>query len=392
MSVTTADASLAQTQGAASDTRRVLLGCLLYTAGSAILYVLPEYLGELAGRLGLNAAQMGSITAAENIGIGLGSLLSMVWIGRIDLKLAAIGAAVACAGFNTLAFFSHGFAMLLAARFLTGFFGEGVLFALAFLVMHSTRNPERAFGFALTTVVTFGSLVLAATPYLNRLTAGSGSLLPLAIVPLVVLGVVRWLPQPRLASPTVHDAPTARGASAVGAIIALVAMAAWFAAPGGFWTFADSAADAKHIAAASSSAALAIGNTVGLLGSLIAAWLGSRWGRAWPIAIATIGLCLSMIGFEISRTALTLGIALSAFNIFWNYGAVYQMALVATLDPVGRLSMASSAAQVLGFAVGGFVAGLAAYHLGFGALTAVVCGLAVLGLALFAPCFRIAKA
>ena len=47
-----------------SDTGPIVLGCLLYTAGSAIQYVTPAYLSELATRLDLNEAQMGSISAA----------------------------------------------------------------------------------------------------------------------------------------------------------------------------------------------------------------------------------------------------------------------------------------------------------------------------------------
>ena len=70
----------------------------------------------------------------------------------------------------------------------------------------------------------------------------------------------------------------------------LVAMAAWFAATGGFWAFADRAATAKHISDNAIGAALAIGNTVGLLGSVAAAWQKDRWGRAGPIVAATVGL------------------------------------------------------------------------------------------------------
>ena len=67
----------------------MVLGSLLYTAGSAILYVLPAYLGELSAQRGLGEAQMGSISAAENIGIALASLSGMFWLTRVDRRLLA---------------------------------------------------------------------------------------------------------------------------------------------------------------------------------------------------------------------------------------------------------------------------------------------------------------
>ena len=79
---------------------------------------------------------------------------------------------------------------------------------------------------------------------------------------------------------------------------------------------------------------------------------------------------------------------LAAFNVFWNYGAVYQMGLVVSLDPTGKISLAISAAQVFGFAVGGFVSGLVVSSVGFAALTPVVSSLSVLGLLMFVPCFE----
>jgi DHA1 family inner membrane transport protein len=374
-----------------SELGPIVLGCLLYTAGSAILYVLPAYLAEIGTALALNDAQLGGVTAAENIGIGLASVSSMLWIGHLNLRLAVALAAVACAACDLLAALGHSFHLVIAARFLAGLLGEGTLFALAFVVLRTARYPDRAFGIALTSVVSFGSMVLAAQPALDRLNLGSGALLPLAVAALAVLPALRYMP--RLAMPMPAHAqrsgPLGNARSALApAVLALVAMGVWYAAPGAFWTFADTAAASRHVAEADISVALAIGNAVGLLGSLISAWQAERWGRAGPIAIATACLCLAVVGFAHSLTLLALAAALSGFNVFWNYGAVYQMALVAALDPVGRISVAISAAQVFGFAAGGFVSGLVMNRTGFGALPLVVAALAIGGLLLFIPCFR----
>jgi DHA1 family inner membrane transport protein len=252
------------------NTGRLLLGCLLYSAGSAILYVSPAYLADLGTRLGIDEAQMGELSAAENIGIGLASLLAVWWNGRVGRNTVAILGVLACVAGDTISFFSRDFHVLLFTRFVTGLLGEGTLFVLAFMVLSAVRNPDRALGFALTAVVLFGALVLGAGSVLNDIQGDSGLLLPLAVAALAVLPAVRWMPAAAPAEPAYQ--PAASGISNWRALIAVIAMAVWFGAPGGFWTFADAAAASRHIPAASIETALAIGNVVGLLGSVLAAW------------------------------------------------------------------------------------------------------------------------
>jgi predicted MFS family arabinose efflux permease len=168
-------------------------------------------------------------------------------------------------------------------------------------------------------------------------------------------------------------------------------MTVWFAAPGAFWTFAESAAAARNVPAGTISIALAVGNGVGLLGSVAAAWQGDRWGRFWPLLIATAALCASVVAFEECWSVVALAVALFAFNAAWNYAAVYEMALVASLDPGGKLSPAISAAQVMGFAAGGFISGVAISAAGYTALTSVVTMLAVVGMGVLALCFRVPR-
>jgi predicted MFS family arabinose efflux permease len=368
-----------------SDAGQVLLGSLLYAAGSAILYVLPAYLGELSSQLGVNEAQMGSVTAAENIGIALASILSMFWLTRFDRRTVAATGAVFCVLFNLTAFFSRSFDWLVVTRFLTGLLGEGILFSLAFSVLGSSRDPDRSFGIGLTTVVMFGSVVLGTSTYLDRVPHGTGALLPLAILPLAIFVALKWMPRDAPASAS-RESDRAAPPTRRLAMLAIGGMAIWFAAPGAFWTFAESAAVARKIPGETISIALAVGNAAGLLGSVMAAWQGDRWGRLWPITIASGLLCLSVVLYGHCTNAVALASALSAFNIFWNYATVYEMALVVALDPAGRAAVGIPAAQVIGFAAGGFFSGLVITGASYAALPVVVSMFAAGGLLALAPC------
>jgi cytidyltransferase-like protein len=122
------------------DIGLVVLGSFLYTAGSAFQYVTPAYLGEISAKLAINETQMGSITAAENVGVALASILSVLLLRKVNRRTLAIAGAALCALLNLCAFFVRHFELLVSIRFLTGILGEGILFALAFVVLGSTRD------------------------------------------------------------------------------------------------------------------------------------------------------------------------------------------------------------------------------------------------------------
>jgi predicted MFS family arabinose efflux permease len=351
-------------------------------------YVSPVYFGELNAQLGINAAQIGSIAAAENVGIGLASLLSAVCLTRVSGRVLAATAGLICAALNVLSFFVHDIGLLIAMRCLTGVVGEGVLFSLAFTTLGMTRNPDRGLGIGLTTVVAFGSLVLGAAQWLDRIPGGPGILLPLAAVSLFIPVFSKWMPQ-RDRAPIVAPKSGMKHSGVGLALIALAGMAVWFAAPGVFWSFAETAASERHIPAMTISIALAVGNAVGLAGSVLAAWQGARLGRGRPILLATGGLCLSVLLFAHVSSLFMLSLALSAFNAFWNYAAVYEMGLVVARDLSGRISLAISAAQMVGFAAGGFLSGFAIVRYGFGVLPALLAFFAIAGAALI--CFSLPR-
>src|SRR5690242_20378978 len=93
-----------------SDPWIVLLGTLLYSAGSAIFYLMPPYLAFLGGRLSLDPGQLGTLAAAESAAIGVASLFGPLWIDRIDRRFAVGFAALVCIGGNLASGFLGGFA------------------------------------------------------------------------------------------------------------------------------------------------------------------------------------------------------------------------------------------------------------------------------------------
>jgi DHA1 family inner membrane transport protein len=366
----------------ASDRRLLILGCLLFVSGSAIFYMFPAYLAQMAGRLSLDFEQLGTLAAVECLAIGVTSLLGPIWIARLSHRLCAILGILVCVLGNIATAHCESFHAVLLSRLVTGLLGEGVLLTLSYSVIGAVRNVDRGFAIALTTAVSFGAAVIAAAAVLQRHFESFGTLLPLLVVALATLPCVAWLSlEPAPATAIEANAESAFGDRRV--LFALLAQAIWFAAPGAFWTFAEQVAVNKGIASDSAELALSIGELASLAGSLLAAAQGERWGRRRPIIVATVGIVVTAYWYLFSATPLELALVLSLFYIFWNYGTVYQMGFVSSLDTTGRFAVVMPAAQVIGLSIGPYVAGRWMEKSGDSAVVLATAVFAALGVALY---------
>jgi MFS transporter, DHA1 family, inner membrane transport protein len=374
------------TRGSDADSRLLLLGCLLFVAGSAVFYMFPPYLAQIGGRFSLNPAQLGTLAAVESLGIGISSLFGPLWISRFDHRACAILGILVCVLGNVATALAGSYQAVLAARLALGLFGEGVLLTLSFTVLCLVRNVDRGFAIALTSAVSFGAAVIASAAALQRFFPTFGTLAPLIGIAVATLSFVGWFSLVRTPA-----APTAapRGARNKNGlvILALTAQAVWFGAPGAFWTFAEQVATDKGVAPGSTELALSIGELTSLLGSLVAALLGHRWGRLGPITAATAGIVLTAVLYQMCRTPLEVCLVLSAFYSLWNYGTVYQMSLVSSLDEGGKLAVVMPAAQVFGLSIGPLVAGNWMGRHGDAAVAMATATFAVLGVGLYLVTF-----
>jgi MFS family permease len=93
------------------------------------------------------------------------------------------------------------------------------------------------------------------------------------------------------------------------------------------------------------------------VGGVVAAWLGGRFGRKWPIVIG-LGLnVVAAVGLALTSDSLSY----IALNWVWNaayyFVVPYLMGTLAAMDDLGRWVVASDGVWTLGDAVGPGVAG-----------------------------------
>jgi predicted MFS family arabinose efflux permease len=253
---------------------------------------------------------------------------------------------------------------------------------LGFAVLGATRNPDRAFSVGITAVVAYSVVVFACDGPLEALGGSAGPVIPAALAALVLLALIRLVPVARPA----HDAlqsPEASARSQINGYIFVVGLGLWFGAPGVFWAFVGEVAVRNGISAAVLGAAFAVGTAVGFVGSLLPAIVATRWGRVAPIVISSVALCLATVACEYSGNVVSFTVALAAFSIFWNLGAVYQLALIAANDPSGLATARSPAAEVAGMAVGASLGGAFIGIHGYNVLAPVVLAFCAAGVAVY---------
>jgi predicted MFS family arabinose efflux permease len=367
--------------------RLMLLGGLLYVAGSAIFYMIPAYLAFVGGRLSLDAGQLGTLAATESLAIAITSLLGPFWVARIDHRISVVVGILFCVVGNVASGFAASFDMVLLARFLVGLLGEGVVYAVSFMILGAARDVDRAFAIALTAAVVYGALVTAAAATLERISPVLGPLSALAVIALAVPPFLGWLSAPEKPRPVAAVTRTPPRDWNWVAIIGLAAQGIWFGAPGAFWSFVEQIATDKGVPNETAELALSVGELTGLLGCVAAAVLGNRLGRLKPITISTLGMIVSAIIYQYCEGVVWLGLLLAIFYCFWNYGTVYQLSFVSQLDPSGRVAVMMPAADVFGLSFGPYLAGQLIIGHGDGGVTTATVGFALTGLALYFVCF-----
>jgi predicted MFS family arabinose efflux permease len=376
--------------------RSITSGVLLTLAGSAIYFLMPVYLGDMAKAMALGPQRMGVLGGAEIAAIAIASVLSSLWVRRVRWRTAAlVGAAVTVVG-DALTCLAHSYLPILVLRVLTGLLGEGILYPLSFVVLGQTRDPDRSFGIALSYSVGFLAAVLLASPWLTLLLGEAVLVIILGALAATVGAFAHWVPDPAVpAIPIQAAADTTSDTMSPGAVKlgllglwGLVGQAVWFIGPGGYWAFSERVAAADGLSGSTTATALSVGLAAGLIGCLIPARIGGKHGRIWPVMVSTLALIAVVLGTLQRSGAVLFILYIMAFNALWNLGTAYIFGLIASADRDGRLSVLIPASQSVGLALGPIIMGYLVAEQGMLAVGWSFAAAELVALAIFVPFAR----
>jgi predicted MFS family arabinose efflux permease len=365
-----------------SEARLIAAVTAAWTVSLFGYYAQSQLLGHLMDEFGKGEAAVGWLFSVENAALALGTLASAGPLARFSRARAAVfGAAVVVVSSLASAYATH-WEFLLVMRCLSGL-GAGIAGAAGTAAAASARDPERVYA----AVTVAWGLVSAAEPtlipYLTVPFGAKGGFLCIAAAGLLVMPFFTGLLAPR-------EVPGERSSflTAPNRALALVAMAGLFVfevGQGGVWMFIAQIGEHTGLSEFEVGNVITGADLAGLSGGVVAAWLGARFGRKWPIVLG-LGLnVVAAVGIAFTESSLSY----IAFNCLWNtayyFVVPYLMGALAAMDDLGRWVVASDGVWTLGDAVGPAVAGTLVEWGGYGPLAALAlvgglsCMLMVLG-------------
>ena len=363
------------------------------------------YLGSMAAPVIVNALldagfdhqQAGDLGTIELLALSVAATGITPYVPIVSHRKLAVGGTLMAALGLVISALSVGYTPMIVGRIATGI-GSGLALSGVNAAVAAREDAERIFAI----IWTMGGLITASLAmYLPGVVEGGeyplgfGALLLLA---LVGLPCIFWLPHKPVApaQPIIEGAASTANPSGssdpdlktvFGPLVwmAFAGMFLYSAAEQALWNFAYNLPIEAGVAPALTAKMLAFTTIMGLAGGVIAALLGVRLGRVFPIVL---GCLLSLSGrwlyiSSASSSMLLLG------SVLWGIGfyfiSPYQIGLVAAIDRTGRAAVASAVAFNFGYAVGPGLAGRILQYMDREWLMMIIAASTLVSLLLFLP-------
>jgi predicted MFS family arabinose efflux permease len=336
-----------------NDRRALIASMLLGVAGPEVFIVQPGFVQGLVQYLRFSDQAAGQVASAEMFGIAVTTVAMTFAAHRVNWRLVVLISLVAMAVTNALSTVVTDFAGFATLRFLAGL-GAGGLISLSFAAIGLTSQPDRNFGYLIMWVLTYGAIAMWLMPTAYSLAGLDGALWFFALFPLVTLPWLRYFPVTgENAAQVEKDAVDLASAPKASA---LAAMLFYFLAQGVVWAYLFLIGIAGGLTEQQVANGLTISQFAGIVGALGAALSAGRYGRVGPLLLGILGGAATLY-FLVGRfSSFSYLLAVGVYNLAWNFTHPYLLGAMASFDRRGRVVVYAVAMQMLGLAIGPFLA------------------------------------
>lgn len=335
--------------------RTIFAIALLASITPSAVLVGPLVVGALVTQLGFTPQQGGNMIFAELSGAAVATFPAFWWLANVNWRKVlyfALGLIVVGNLLSTLAADPW---LLGAFRFVTGL-GVGTVMLITLTTTGLTANQERVFGFWQTGQIIFAAIALFSMPLIIPVIGIRGFYSVLAGVMVLLVFAVRSFPSGGAEIPAFRWSELESRIKRL-APLGLVGLIFFYLAVGGVWNFVERMGDSAGFEPTFIGFTLAAVSVVGVTGALTATWLSTRLGRIIPFVAGIVIIAVSFVllyGLS-SQTLYILSAFL--FKYGWWFISPYLLANMTTLDPSGRLIIATNFVIAFGQALGPFVVG-----------------------------------
>ena len=318
-----------------------------------VFIVQPGFVQGLVELLGFDDQGAGYTASAEMFGLAATTILMTFIAHRVNWRTVIFWSLITMFLANAACTITTDLNLFVALRFIAGL-GAGSLVSISFAAVGLTSNPDRNFGFLIMWVLVYGAVVLWLMPSVYNLAGMNGALWFFAIFPLSAVPFIRCMPVS--GESVVQVEADAVDLSFGLKVTAIVSMFAYFAAQGVVWAYLfliglSGGLDEQQVANG-----LTLSQFAGIAGAFLAAMLAHRFGRATPLTIGILGGALCLYFIVGSFEFLLFAVAVGVYNFFWNLTHPFLLGAMASFDRRGRVVVYAVAAQMVGLAVGPFLA------------------------------------
>jgi predicted MFS family arabinose efflux permease len=336
----------------------IVAATVAWTLGLLSYWVQPQLLGPIMRDYGQGEEAVGWLFSLENLAYALTILIAAGPLARFSRSRVAIGGGVVFCAANVASAFAGSYEGLLLTRWFVGM-GGGLAAAAGTAAAASTGNPERVFAIATVGSSLLWSMEPIAIPLATVPFGSSGGFLLLAGASLAMTPVFLWLLPPRAAR-AAHEAKPSLLA-APNRILAVVAMSGTFVfeiGQGGVWTFTAQIGEHIGMGEQAIGNAMTLTGLTGLVGGVIAAWLGNRIQRRLAIAVG-IGInAIAAVGLAFADDVGAYVALMWLWEVGYTFVVPYLMGALTAMDDLGRWVVANDGIWTLGDAVAPGLAGL----------------------------------
>lgn len=357
-----------------SDSARAVLAiAVAYVFGATFILSLPLWVAALVERFSVSQSVGGYIGSVEAGCVSLTMLVTSSCIARLERFRAALLGALLAIGGNLIAARVESLEGVVLARVLVGV-SLGVTLSCSLSFAAGTQRPQRTFAIMEAAVALFATLFYWVAGRAAVTVHGlSGLFNLLALVQVVILPAMGWLPRHRFVAAPLADPDRAdRG---VRTWVAVAANGLFYCSMFSFWAFLSLMGKRVGASAAFIGTTLSVAYVGSLLMTLgvpgIVRRLGYRLTLQWAVvAMVICGLILTHVSSPWAYAAAVVGLK----THFLLYSPTTN-GLYAATDPTGRVNGYGLTTAILGTMCGPALGGLLlALGGSYGVLGMVACG------------------
>jgi predicted MFS family arabinose efflux permease len=324
-------------------------------SGSGGIIIMPILVGIAIDFYGLSTRSAGFLGATEMFGIAIGSILTVSAVNKIDRRMIAlVGLSIVMFG-NLSSLVLEGGQALFVCRFIAGI-GGGILCAVVNAIIAATSKPGSRFGLVMSASLCYAAALLVIIATLISYFGPKVLFLTMALVSVGGVIACRWLPSK---GPVRTETQPQKIQSHQWHV--LIVLGVWLLVYGGhiaIWTYQERMGVSLGVDRMLIGQVLGYTTIAGVLGAALAAIIGTRIGRVVPQVLA---LGVSVFAALLLVTADNLFVYAVASNLImlsWYFGVPYLYALIAWLDPSGRVAALAATAFSIGAIFGPILAAL----------------------------------